>query len=77
MPQYFFHIRHPGRELVLDEEGQACEGLDAARHEAGESVRDLAIDMLRRGSKLTDFAIEIADESGGTLDTVHSRVLFA
>ena len=76
MPRYFFHIRRPDSELVPDEEGAEFEEYEAAKHEAVESVRDLTVDTIKRGSKVASLAVEIADDDGKVLDTIKARELF-
>jgi hypothetical protein len=74
MPRYFFHILHPDSSSpILDDEGAEFEDYEAAKHEAVESARDLAIDAIKRGNKVDGFAVEIMDEAGKVLDTIRAR----
>lgn len=77
MARYFFHILHPGREPILDEEGGEFDNLGAAKQEAVDSLRDLAVDALKGGHYAHGLAIQIMDESGTVLGTLHARELFA
>jgi hypothetical protein len=76
MPRYFFHIRQ-GEDLIPDDEGAEFEDLEAARVEAAHSCRDLAVQEIRRGGSPVMFCtVEIWDESGKLLDTIHARKIF-
>jgi len=78
MPRYFFHILHDdGGGPILDTEGAEFEDYAGAIHEAVESVRDLAIDALKRGNGIDGFAVEIMDVDGNVLDTIHARQTFS
>jgi hypothetical protein len=76
MPRYFFHILQLGDDSIPDDEGAEFEDYEAAKHEALESVRDLAVDAIKRGSRLSGLAIEITDERGKVLDTIRARETF-
>jgi hypothetical protein len=73
MPRYYRHIRH-GDELMEDPEGIELPGLDAARAEAIDGIRDLLGEAIRRGKDdLLDDAIVITDEAGQELMTIPFR----
>jgi hypothetical protein len=76
MLRYFFHIRRSDHELVPDDEGAEFGGLEAAKHEAVETIRDLAAEAIKRGDKFQSLSIEIADDAGEVLDTIRARELF-
>jgi hypothetical protein len=67
--RYFFHIRHKDL-LIRDEEGTEFADSAAARQEAQLSVRDLALDDLKKGRPITRLQIEVTDENGAVLETV-------
>lgn len=72
MPRYYFHIRH-GDELIRDEEGTDLPDPAAAHAEALASARDLALDEIRRHSRVDGRIIEIVSEFGDTIDSVAVR----
>jgi hypothetical protein len=76
MPRYFFHIRNPGEGLVLDDEGAEFEDLQAAQHEARETVRDLVVESIRCSRTIQGLGVEIVDEAGKVLETVAARETF-
>ena len=69
MKRYFFHVLENG-QLIIDEEGLELPGLDAARHEATESVRYILSEAIRSGKRDVPDAFVIADETGQALDTI-------
>jgi hypothetical protein len=75
MPRYFFHVRK-GDQLIPDHEGAAFEDFEAAKAEAIHCCRDVAVDEIQRGGLVEFSTIEIADESGETLDRIYTRELF-
>lgn len=76
MPRYFFNILHTDNDLVPDDEGGDFEDYQAAKHEAVESLRDLAAEAIKGGRKAHDLAIEIMDERGKVLGTIKARETF-
>ncbi|HEY2007648.1 MAG TPA: hypothetical protein VGH23_01570 [Rhizomicrobium sp.] len=74
MPLYFFHIRK-GEDFIRDDEGAEFEDLEDAQAEAAHSCRDLAVQEMRDGGCVTCCSVEIWDESGKLLDTVHTRAI--
>ena len=74
MPLYFFHIRK-GEDFIRDDEGGEFGDLEAAQAEAALSCRDLAVQEMRDGGFVTYCNVEIWDESGNLLDTVHTRAI--
>ena len=75
MPRYFFHIRR-GEDLIPDDEGGEFKDLEAAKDEAAHSCRDLAVQEIRQGGPVTFCQVEIMDESGMLLGTIHPRAIF-
>ena len=71
MPCYHFNIRD-GVDIV-DEEGQEFASLDDARDVAVTSARDLMAADIRAGTLTLDERIEITDNGGELLATVHFR----
>ena len=76
MPRYFFHILHPDREPILDEEGGDFDDFEMARSEAVHSLRDLAVDILRNGRYAHSLSLQIVDKDGTVLETLDARELF-
>jgi hypothetical protein len=72
MPRYYFHIRE-GQDLVRDEEGTEASDLEAAKSEARDSARDLAIDGIRNKRPLEGRLVEVADGEGKTLAVIAIR----
>ncbi|MBL6082649.1 hypothetical protein JMJ56_32305 [Belnapia sp. T18] len=73
MPRFFLHIRQ-GQDLILDQEGSELPGLAAAQDEALASMRLLVAERLlsSHSSRIPDAQqIEVADEAGQVLATVH------
>jgi hypothetical protein len=66
MPLYFFHIFENG-DFVPDEEGRTCSNLNAAKHEASASARDLAQQALDEGEPPDSACVEIHDAQGRVL----------
>jgi hypothetical protein len=69
MPRYFFHVRD-GAELSPDEEGQELPDLEAARHEAINTSREMLGERILHGGALNHRQIEIADETGHVVDVL-------
>ena len=70
MPRYYRHIRY-GDRLIDDPEGIELPGLDAARAEAIEGIRDLLAEAIQDGNDdLLDDAIVLTDEAGRELMTI-------
>ena len=76
MPRYFFHILQTDNDLIPDDEGGDFEDYQAAKHEALESLRDLAADAIKTGRKAQGLAIEITDGRGKVLGTIKTREIF-
>jgi hypothetical protein len=71
--RYHFNIRDAAG-LISDDEGSEFADLNAARAEARASARDLAVDDLRCGVPVHPWRIEIADDDGMVLDSIHVTV---
>jgi hypothetical protein len=72
MARYHFHVRYEGR-LIEDNEGQNCADLAAAKEEALASVRELAIEAIKKGGAVDGDQIEIVDEHRKIVATVRVR----
>jgi hypothetical protein len=73
MPRYFFHILHEGVPPIPDDEGGMFEDIEAAKCEALASVRDMVSHAVKWGSNVHGIGIQIADENGSILDTIHAK----
>jgi hypothetical protein len=76
MSVFFFHILYPETEPALDDTGQEFAGLAEARENAVESIRELVADSMLHNGQFLNVAIQITDEAGGLLDTIHAREAF-
>jgi hypothetical protein len=76
MLRYFFHIRRANDDLVADDEGAEFEDFESAKHEAVETIRDLAAEAIKSGDKFKGLSVEIADDTGKVLDTIRARDIF-
>ena len=71
MPLFFFHLYD---DIVsLDEEGQELEDADAARQKGVETAREMACTEVRRGHLYLGHRVDVEDEGGVTIATVHFR----
>jgi hypothetical protein len=75
MPLYYFHVRD-GESFIPDREGVELADLDAARREVQESARELAVQRIRSRQKIDGLTIEVIDESGALVETMHVRDVF-
>jgi len=72
MQRYFFNLDFDG-EQVVDPDGAELLDLQAARREAGEAIREIAIQYIKMGRPLTLRAISVCDEAGHRLAKVSTR----
>lgn len=72
VPRFFFNIRDGG-QTFCDPEGTELATLDAARHEALMDARWILAEELRTGRVTLERQLEITDEAGQVLATVHVR----
>lgn len=70
VPRYFLHICN-GTGFVEDDEGLELPDREAARHAAMEGLRDITASELRAGQLNMASFIEIEDESGRHVMTIH------
>ena len=72
VPRFFFHVRDDLDSP--DHEGSEQRDIEAARTYAAGSARCLMCETLMREGRITlHHRIEIEDDRGGVLDTVHFR----
>jgi hypothetical protein len=71
VPRYFFHLYD--ELVVLDQEGKDLPSLQAAHETALDNAREMACAEVLDGHLNLTHRIEIADESGKVLGTVHFR----
>jgi hypothetical protein len=69
MARFYFHLQGGG-ELLHDPEGADLPDLNAARHEAWLSARELLSEAIKYGRETVPEAFVIADEAGRKLDVV-------
>ncbi len=74
MPLFFHPVSR--RDPILDDTGQEFASLLEARGDAVASIRDLVADSMRHQGQFLNMAIEITDETGAVLDTIHARDAF-
>ena len=72
MPRYFLHVRN-GFGFAPDEEGQELPGIREARTVAIAGARSLLMAEVATGRLDLRGRVEIADESGGLIETVEFR----
>jgi hypothetical protein len=70
MPLYYLNICE-AQGVTKDLEGYELSGFDAALREASEGAREIAADAIRSGRAVGEMSIEVTDEHGVTLATVH------
>ena len=75
MPRYFLRLRVDSR-LIQDPDGSMLPNLDEAHLEAVQGARDILAEQHRRGATLDGNQIEIHDEAGALIDTVHFHDVF-
>lgn len=66
MARYFLHI-WDGKKRIADVDGQDFAIFEEARAEAVESARDLFSERFRSGKDVSEYAIELANETGEIL----------
>jgi hypothetical protein len=69
MARFYFHLRI-GNELVPDDEGSELPGLDAAKHAATQSARELLGNAIRSEREDSPDAVVVADGEGRELASV-------
>ena len=70
MPRYFFHLLHPGRDPVRDDEGIEFEDNAAARSEGLASLGDLISEALRSDPVPLQVSVQVVREGHGVIDVL-------
>ena len=71
MPRFYFHLYD---DLTsMDYEGEEHPNAAVAHQKAITTAREIAAEAVRTGHLVLDHRIDIADESGTVLETVHFR----
>ena len=71
MPRYFFHLRDGATLQRDDEEGEELRDLEAVRHYAIESAREILSEAALSGTAGSlNHKIEVTDETGRTILTI-------
>jgi hypothetical protein len=73
MTRFFFNVREKSGDISHDTEGQDLPDLEAARHEAINSNREMLGENLLHGGSLDQRRIEICDDKGAVLATVDAE----
>jgi hypothetical protein len=69
---YYFNVRN-GAIYTADGEGSAHSSLSAALLDVREMARDMAIDDLRQGVRISDSVIEVTDSDGAGVGAMRVR----
>ena len=69
MPRFYFHLFND--MVSMDEEGLECADGPMAMKKAMSVAREMAADSVRSGHLVLSHRIEVADDSGGAVGTVH------
>ena len=69
MPHFYFHLHN---DLTsIDEEGVDLPDVEAAMQKAAGTAREMAAESVREGHLVLDHRIDVANELGETVGTVH------
>lgn len=71
VPRYFFHLYND--DVVCDEEGQDLADLEEAHRVAVANAIEMATASVRAGELNLEHRIDVADEDGAVVCTVHFR----
>jgi hypothetical protein len=71
MPRFYFHLFDD--VTAIDEEGLELPNEAAAMERAADITREMAAESVRTGHLILDHCIDIANENGDTIGTVHFR----
>lgn len=74
MPRYYFHICDD-EGTSRDEEGTELPDLEAARHEARASARDLISQYMKNRKPVKNQTLQIANETGKVLEIMDVRAV--
>lgn len=75
MPRYFFHLLHPGRPPVRDDEGIEFEDNAVARHEGLVSLGELISEALSADPIPLHVSVQIVREGHGIIDVLTGTVI--
>jgi hypothetical protein len=71
MPRFYFHLFND--ITSIDEEGVELPNAAVAVQRAKENARYMAAQSVLQGHLILDHRLEVADEHGKTIETVHFR----
>ena len=74
MPRYYFHLLHPGRAPVRDDEGIEFDGDATAKEEGMASLGELILDALRANPVPLHVSVQIVRQGHGIIDVVTGTV---
>ena len=74
MPHYFFHLIHPGREPIRDDEGMTFEDDAVARREGMTSLGELISDALKADPRPLYVSVQIVRKDTGVIDLLTGQV---
>ena len=75
MPRYFFHLLHPGRAPVRDDEGIEFEDNAVARREGLASLGELILDALHADPIPMHVSVQVVREGHGIIDVLTATVV--
>ena len=74
MPHYYFHLLHPGRAPVRDDEGIGFDDDAAAKDEGIASLGELILDALRAYPVPLRVSVQIVRQGYGIIDVLTGTV---
>jgi hypothetical protein len=74
MPRYFFHLLHPQRDPVLDDEGSAFEDDTAAKREGMASLGDFLKEASLSKPMPRSVSVQIVREGGSVVDLLTGHI---
>jgi len=74
MPRYFFHLVHPDRDPVRDDEGMIFEDDATARREGIASLGELVSDTTKTDQTPLSVTVQIVREGVGVIDLLTAHV---
>lgn len=70
MPRYFFHLIHPDRDAVKDDEGMVFEDDATARREGMESLGELMAEASKSKPMPFSVSVQVVREGVGIIDVL-------
>lgn len=70
MPRYYFHLLHPNREPLVDDEGLVFEDDATARREGLISLSELMADSSKSDPRPLTVSVQIDREGVGMIETL-------